>query len=255
MTLPTSSPTLETLLNHRSIRKFSDKPIAEDLLATIIEAGQMASSSSFMQAVSIIRVTDKQLRQHIRKICVQQPQTASPDTLKGHEYVGDCAEFLVFCMDNQRHQQLVPDSQLDWAEVVLIGAIDAGLVAQNVMVAAESVGLGGVYIGSIRNDLATLSDLLKLPPYVVPLFGMCLGYPEQNPVKRPRLPLTMLLSTNHYEPATTEQLEQYNQVVANYYHERGNDGLDWQKQIANTFAKPVRPAILPYLQSQGYAKR
>lgn len=253
--IPTSLPTLETLLNHRSIRKFSDKPIAEDLLVTLLQAGQMASSSSFMQAVSVIRVTDKQLRQQIRKICIQQPQTASSDTLKGHDYVENCAEFLVFCMDNQRHQQLVPDSQLDWTEIVLIGAIDAGLVAQNVMVASESVGLGGVYIGSIRNDLVTLSELLKLPTHVVPLFGMCLGYPEQNPAQRPRLPFTMLLSTNHYEPATTEQLEQYNQVVANYYHERGNDSLDWQQQIANTFAKPVRPSILPYLQSQGYAKR
>lgn len=249
------SPILDIMLNHRSIRKFTAQPIIDTLLHQLIEAGQMASTSSFMQAVSIIRVTDKALRQNIRKICVEAPQAASADTLKGHGYIESCAEFLVFCMDNHRHQQLVPDAQLDWTEVVLIGAIDAGLLAQNVMLAAESVGLGGVYIGSIRNDLATLSDLLQLPKHVVPLFGMCLGYPDQDPASRPRLPVEILLSTNHYQPANEAALENYNKIIADYYHQRGNAGLDWQKQIANTFAKPVRPHILNYLHSQGYAKR
>ncbi len=250
-----SATTLDTMLNHRSIRKFTAQPIEDTLLTKLIEAGQMASTSSFMQAVSIIRITDKALRQNIRKICVEMPQTAAPETLKGHGYVESCADFLIFCMDNQRHSQLVPDSQLDWTEIVLIGAIDAALLAQNVMLAAESVGLGGVYIGSIRNDLTTLSGLLQLPQHVVPLFGMCLGYPDQNPAIRPRLPMDMLLSTNQYQPASSEQLAQYNAVVAAYYHERGNEGLDWAKQISTTFAKPVRPHLLAYLNAQGYAKR
>lgn len=254
MTLPTSS-TLDTMFNHRSIRKFTDQPISDELLHKLIEAGQSASTSSFMQAVSIIRVTDKALRQNIRKICVEMPQDTLPDALKGHGYIEHCAEFLVFCMDNHRHAQLVPDAQLDWTEVVLIGAIDAGLLAQNLLLGAESVGLGGVYIGSIRNDLATLGELLGLPSHVVPLFGLCLGYPDQDPAIRPRLPVDMILSTNQYQPTTPDTLENYNKVVADYYEQRGNAGLDWTKQIANTFARPVRPDILAYLQSQGYAKR
>ena len=64
-----SKPALATALNHRSIRKFTDQPISTEILEAVIQAGQMASTSSFMQAVSVIRVTDPALRAQIRQIC------------------------------------------------------------------------------------------------------------------------------------------------------------------------------------------
>ena len=76
---------------------------------------------------------------------------------------------------------MFPDAQIDWAEVTLIGAVDAGIMAQNVLLAAESLGLGGVYIGALRNNAQKVSDVLNLPDYCVPLVGLCLGYPDQDP--------------------------------------------------------------------------
>ncbi len=257
-----SLPTLETLLNHRSIRKFTGEPISAEMLTAILEAGRAVSTSSFLQATSIVRVVDSAKRTAFRQISCDMTADEYAAALAegkrlGHGYVESCAEYLVFCMDAHRHHQLA-DVQTDWAEVALIGAIDAALMAQNVLAAAESLGLGGVYIGSLRNDIARASELLNLPKHVVPLFGLCLGHPDMtakiNQSQRPRLPLEVLVSTDSYQVASDTALTAYNEVVREYYQGRGLD-LDWKAQIANTFGSDVRPFMLEYLQSQGFLKR
>lgn len=257
-----SQPALETLLNHRSIRKFTGEPISDELLTSILEAGRAVSTSSFLQMASIIRVTDPKKRTAFRQISCEMNedeynQALSENKRLGHHYVETAAEFLVFCMDTHRHQQLTK-IQDDWTEVMLIGAVDGALMAQNVLAAAESLGLGGVYIGSLRNDIERASNLLELPQHVVPMFGLCLGYPDMtakvNQSQRPRLPLDVLVSQNTYQVASQDVLENYNEVVRDYYQSRGLD-LDWRGQIAATFGNPVRPFMLDYLQKQGFAKR
>lgn len=254
MTL-TSKPTLETVLNHRSIRKFTNQPISDDLLNTLYRAGMAGSTSGYLQSASIIRVTDKALRYQIRRVCAEA-QDAKEGEKYGHPYVEYSPEFLVFCMDSNRHQTLLPDAQIDWTEVVLVGAVDATIIAQNLLITAESLGLGGVYIGSLRNDIEKISELLKLPQGVVPLFGMCLGYPDQEPAMRPRLPNSVIVSENQYQPASIEQLEAFNETVKDYYQTlRNGSDMDWISQIKSYLAKPSRPEILPYLNKQGFAKR
>lgn len=250
---PASKSALETMLNHRSIRKFIEQAISETLVETLIQAGQMGSSSGFLQSASIIRVKNPDTRYQIRRICAQA-QDAKPGDSYGHAYVESAPEFWVFCMDNHRHQTLVPSAQIDWTEVTLVGAIDAAIMAQNILVAAESLGLGGVYIGSVRNDINRLSELLQLPSGVVPLFGLCLGYPDQNPEPRPRLPASLVVSTDTYQPASQSALTSYNDTVKAYYQGSRQADTDWINQIQNYLDQPSRPEILPYLQQQGYAK-
>ena len=245
-----SKPALATALNHRSIRKFTDQPISKEMLEAVIQAGQMASTSSFMQAVSVIRVTDPALRAQIRQICANAYQGKL-----GHHYVENCAEFLVFCIDTERYRQLAADIQIDWTEVLLTGAVDVGIFAQNVLLTAESLGLGGVFIGSLRNDLPQLSQILQLPKGVVPMVGMCLGYPDHDPGQRPRLPLSVVMSENRYRTATAEELAQYDEVVREYYQNRSKLDLTWTQQIRNNLCCEVRPSVLPYLQEQGFAKK
>ena len=249
-----SKPTLDTVLNHRSIRKFTQELISEELLNTLFSAGMAGSTSGYLQSASIIRVTDKQLRYDIRRICANA-KDAKEGEKYGHHYVENCAEFLIFCMDSNRHLTLLPEAQIDWTEVVLVGAVDATIIAQNLLVTAESLGLGGVYIGSVRNDIDKLSELLKLPKGVVPLFGMCLGYPDQDPAMRPRLPNSVIVSTNQYKPASKAELDAFNDTVKDYYSQLRHADMDWTSQIVNYLAKPSRPEILPYLNKQGFAKR
>ncbi len=245
-----SKPALATALNHRSIRKFTDQPISTEMLEAVIQAGQMASTSSFMQAVSVIRVTDPALRAQIRQICANAYQGKL-----GHHYVENCAEFLVFCIDTERYRQLAADIQIDWTEVLLTGAVDVGIFAQNVLLTAESLGLGGVFIGSLRNDLPQLSQILQLPKGVVPMVGMCLGHPDHDPGQRPRLPLSVVMVEKRYRTPTAEELAQYDEVVREYYQNRSKLDLTWTQQIRNNLCGEVRPSVLPYLQEQGFAKK
>lgn len=258
-----SLPTVETLLNHRSVRRYTGEPISEDMLNTILECGRAVSTSSFLQAVSVVRVVDPKKRTAFRQISNDLSEEKYNELLAagkrlGHDYVETCAEYLVFCMDGHRHAKLVPEAELDWTEVSLIGSIDAALMAQNMLAAAESLGLGGVYIGSLRNDIKRASELLALPKHVVPLFGLCLGHPDwdapMNQSQRPRLPLDTLVSVDSYKPADDETLAAYNETVKEYYGTRKID-MDWTAQIKATFGKPVRPFILPFLQEQGFNKR
>lgn len=259
----TSAPTLTTLLNHRSIRQYTGEKISDEQLAAILEAGRAVSTSSYLQAVSIIRVQDKAKRTIFRQISnnltAQKYQELTQKGKRlGHEYVETCSEYLVFCMDAYRHHKLVSTAQLDWTEVSLIGTIDAAIMAQNILAAAESLGLGGVYIGSLRNDIERASQTLDLPKHVVPLFGLCLGVPDMNAdinqSQRPRLPLDVLVSTDSYQKPSDHALRAYNDEVGAYYHQRGKQ-LDWVAQIEATFAKPVRPFILAYLNQQGFNQR
>ncbi|WP_413113247.1 oxygen-insensitive NADPH nitroreductase [Thaumasiovibrio sp. DFM-14] len=240
-----TNSTTETLLSHRSIRAFKDKAIDESMLTTILECGRAASTSSFIQCVSIIRVTDPLKRQQLAEYA------------GGQAYVANCAEFLVFCADFHRHTQIVPDAELGFTEQTLIGAVDGALVAQNCLTAAESFGLGGVYIGGIRNAPDLVSETLALPCHVIPLFGLCLGYPAENPGQKPRLPLSLMVHENQYQPMNSEVLEQYDRDVASYYIERtkGAKQHSWSEQMQNTLSKEARPFMKAFILSKGFSTR
>ncbi|MEG0009401.1 MAG: oxygen-insensitive NADPH nitroreductase [Aeromonas sp.] len=237
------NPTIDLILSHRSIRQFTVDPITAEQLDQILSAAQSASSSSFLQANSIIRVTDKGLR-------------ATLAELAGHQaYVAEAAEFLLFCADYQRHSQIVPDAQTGYAEQLLIGAIDGALMAQNALLAAQSLGLGGVYIGGIRNNVAVVSEAVGLPHLVIPLFGLCLGHPAQQPEQKPRLPRGLVVHENRYpEALDRELLAQYDHQIHDYYLARSgnNKQQTWSGQIKAILGKEARPFMLGFLHAKGF---
>lgn len=182
------TPTIELICGHRSIRHFTDEPISEAQREAIINSARATSSSSFLQCSSIIRITDKALREELVTLT------------GGQKHVAQAAEFWVFCADFNRHLQICPDAQLGLAEQLLLGVVDTAMMAQNALIAAESLGLGGVYIGGLRNNIEAVTKLLKLPQHVLPLFGLCLGWPADNPDLKPRLPASILVHENSYQP-------------------------------------------------------
>jgi nitroreductase len=113
---------------------------------------------------------------------------------------------LVFCADFNRISLSLeienqPVKNLDSVEPFLIATVDTALFAQNVMIASESVGLGGVFIGGIRNKPDQVCELLTIPDYVYPVFGMCLGYPDPHKIneQKPRLPLKAIIHEDQKE--------------------------------------------------------
>lgn len=237
--------TIATICGHRSIRAFTDQKISPELLDVIIAAAQQAPSSSFLQAVSVVRITDKVLRKNIMRLAAEQP------------YIESAAEFFVFCADFNRHMQIVPEAKTGFVEHLIIGTVDAALMGQNALIAAESLGLGGVYIGAVRNHPAEIGELLELPHLVIPLFGLCLGYPAQEPQIKPRLPQALVIHENRYHPVNQTLLAEYDETIRSYYASRSSNNKDqsWSSQIRSILSKEARPFMLSYLQQQGYCKK
>lgn len=156
---------IKLLNSHRSIRKFTDQEIPRGLLLELIQAGQAAATSSHVQAYTVIHVKNPDNREAIAELA------------GGQGYVASSAAFLVFCADMKRPTEASARTganvERGMTEQLLVATVDTALMAQNVAVAAESEGLGICYIGGIRNNPEAVSELLRLPAHVYPVFGMC----------------------------------------------------------------------------------
>ncbi|CAH1192400.1 MULTISPECIES: oxygen-insensitive NADPH nitroreductase [Paenibacillus] len=243
--------TISLLHNHASVRSFTNKPLTEDQREAIFKAASQTSSSSLLQAVSIIRITNPDLRKKVMQLSMDQP------------YIEEAAEFWIFCADFNRNHQIAPVVDIEYIEFLLVGTFDAGLMAQNALTAAESMGLGGVFIGAVRANINELSDLLKLPKYVIPLVGLCLGTPAgDKPGLKPRLPQSMVLQENQYQPLDQEKLAIYDEAMLRYYESRPvmapftvKKVKGWSDHIQDHLQRSTLPQMMNYLNKQGYAKK
>lgn len=241
------NPTIERLKSHRSIRKFQDRRIPRELFEELIRAGQSAATSSHVQAYSIIHVVDPKNRETLAELS------------GGQRYVAECSDFLVFCADMKRATDAAERAGAEvirgMTEQLLVASIDAALVAQNVATAAESEGLGLCYIGGIRNNPAEVSELLRLPDHVYPVFGMCLGYPDQNPEVKPRLPLASILKEDYYQDECDPELvAEFDATMHSYYQARtgGNKDTTWSEQLKPLFTSKLRPHMRDFLRGKGF---
>lgn len=238
--------TLELMLSHRSIRKFTDQLVDAHHLDSIIRAAQAASTSSFLQAYSIIDVKDQVVRTQLKKLCGDQ------------EYVEKAPVFLVFCGDMHRIKTVCDATyESGWTEAFIIATVDAALAGQNAMLAAESLGLGGVYIGGIRNHPQEVSQRLKLPEEVYPLFGMCLGYPDQEPEIKQRLPKPIVYHVDYYSEMDEATLEAYDTKISDYYAKRTKGKIrdTWSESVNKKFSQEKREHMLKFLQDRGFIKK
>ncbi|HEB97281.1 MAG TPA: oxygen-insensitive NADPH nitroreductase [Sedimenticola thiotaurini] len=238
---------IRLLRAHRSIRRFQQRPVPPELVEELVRAGQAASTSSFIQACTLIQVNDPADRERLAEYA------------GGQSCVATAPLFLVFCADMQRHRLACDMNGVEmlsgYTEQFITATVDCALLAQNLMVAAEAVGLGGVYIGGIRNRIAAVAELLALPELVYPVFGMCLGWPDQDPEIKPRLPLEVVLKQDRYDDSGDRgRIAGYDRVVEQYYANRlGSDKrTTWSRQMAGMLEKEARPHMLPFLRERGF---
>lgn len=242
--------TIELLQSHRSIRKFKDAPLSDETVQEIIKSGQAAATSSNVQAVTVIQVTNDHSRQALAELAGGQP------------YVATAGAFFVFCADLHRSAAACESQGGTFSEGMtehfMIATIDVALFAQNCVVAAESLGLGICYIGGLRNNPQGVADLLELPNQVYPVFGLCIGEPAQNPEIKPRLPLSAVLMQERYSDA--EQLNlvaDYDQSIQHYYQTRtgGNKSSTWSEEMKALVGKESRPHMKGFLAGKGFTMR
>ncbi|GEN27143.1 NADPH-dependent oxidoreductase [Halovibrio variabilis] len=236
---------IELLKSHRSIRKFSDRPIPRETLLELIKAGQGAATSSHVQAYTVIHVKNQANREQIAELA------------GGQGYIATCADFLVFCADMKRPTEASERTGANvvrgMTEQLLVATVDTALMAQNVVVAAESEGLGICYIGGIRNNPQAVSDLLRLPAHVYPVFGLCLGYPEDEPEVKPRLPVEAVLKEDYYTE-DSEQVKAFDTTMQAYYQARSNSNkdTDWSHNLTPLFDNKLRPHMRDFLIKRGF---
>jgi len=241
---------IELLQSHRSIRKFDDRPIDQETINTIIASGQAAATSSNVQATTVIQVSDPQVREKLAAAA------------GGQKYVETSGAFFVFCADLKRSAQACEQQGGEYSrgmtEHFIIATVDVALFAQNCTIAAESLGMGICYIGGLRNNPAEVSELLQLPDDVYPVFGLCIGYPEQDPEIKPRLPLDAILMQNTYdENVLASGITAYDKSLGLYYRTRtgGIKESSWSEEMRVLVGKESRPHMRRFLESKGFTMK
>lgn len=191
----------DTLLNHRTIRKYTNDPIPDQILQYILEAGTRASTTGNMQVYSIIVTTDKPIKEQLAPCHFNQPMVKMAPVV------------LTFCADFNRFSKWCrlrkADPGFDNFLSFMTAAIDALLVAQNVCVAAEDAGLGICYLGTTTYMAGKIIEILELPRGVVPVTTVTLGYPGEHPGLTDRLPLEAVVHREKYGDYSEEDIDHY----------------------------------------------
>jgi nitroreductase len=254
---------LRLLGSHRSIRKYKADSIDDSLLDNILNSARQAPTSSNLQAYSLIVVKDPEKKKTLSHLCGDQP------------WVGSCPVFIAICPDLHRLDQVckIRDYKMvdQYIELLIMAIVDASLVAENILVAAEGSGLGGCMIGAIRNNPADVCTLLKLPEKVFPLVGLCLGYPDQEPMIKPRLMSQAVIHHEHYgESNLADLIKEYDRIVKATGLYDGpsrkvvspdsravsDDDYSWGEHIARRLAstdpRATRAHMRRFLESRGF---
>jgi nitroreductase len=224
--LPEWNSTLETLLAHRSVRAFSERPLPDGLLETLIAAAQSAPNSSNLQTWSVVAVRDPERKARISVLAADQAHIRHAPLL------------LVWLADLARLEAVaaragVQPEGLHYLETFLVGIIDAALAAQNAVVALESLDLGSVYIGAIRNAPEQIAAELALPPHVLPVFGLCVGYadPTRPAEVKPRLPQSVVLHHERYDAqAQPAGVSLYDEILSEFQARQGQSEAGWTRR-------------------------
>lgn len=242
--------TIKLQLSHKSIRAFTDEQLSAEQVDTLINVAQRTSTSSFMQAYSIVGVTDPEKKKALAEVGNQ-------------EYIADASHVFVMVVDQRRNSQIAEENGKDpqilhSMDKFMSGYADAVLAAQNILLAAESMKLGGVFLGSLLNDAPKVAEIIKAPEYTFPVLGIAIGYPDQEPQLKPRLPQHFMYSENEYtvpQENLNDQLQDYDEIVTQYYDLRNaNRRLDsWTNLVTNYSQNQgeKRAKVLEQIKDQG----
>lgn len=246
-----SSETTRILHQRVSVRRYADRPVPDEAVDAVLRAAFRAPTSSNIQAYSVVAVRERETCRRLSVVTANQV------------HVAETPVFLAFCADISRmesalsrHGHDLDDNNL---ELGLVSSVDAALVGMSAYLAAESLGLQGVMIGAVRNDPVEVAGILGLPRRVFCVFGMCLGWPDEAPPQKPRMPYEAMVHRERYGTHrdgldAESALEAYDAELASHYRATGRKTTDrsWTDQIDQTFAAPRRDNLREALRARGF---
>jgi nitroreductase len=247
---------LAHLLDHRSVRAYLPDPLPAGTIETLVAAAQSAASSSNLQVWSVVAVEDPDRKARLAQLAGSQ------------KHIVEAPLLLVWLIDFDRLTHIaekrgVAANAIDYIETFLLGAVDTSLAAQNAVVALESLGLGSVYIGGIRNHPVQVAAELDLPSRMFPLFGLVVGKPdpERPAAVKPRLPQASVLfrETYGWSDRQDQAVRLYNDRLREFQHEQRMPERDWMDLVGDRTRGPEsmagRHALRDILETLGFELR
>jgi nitroreductase len=224
------------------------------LIELLVAAAQSAPSSSNLQAMSIIVVEDRDRMRRLSKLAA------------GQRHVAEAPLLLMFIADLSRLREICTRltgsaEGLDYVETFIVALTDAAFAAQNTLVALESLGLGGCYIGAMRNHPREVAAELGLPPGAFAVFGLTIGYPDpavETGVK-PRLAQQIVLHRERYHHADSTDIASYDETMRAFRLDQLMSDIAWSRQAANRVGSASglmgRHVLRETLQAMGFELR
>jgi nitroreductase/FMN reductase [NAD(P)H] len=246
---------LARMAEHRSHRKYSDRPVAPELLRLLLACALSAPSKSDLQQADVVHIAD---RSKIKAIA---------DGIPDMPWIANAPVFLVFCGNNRRIRQIGEWRSKpfvnDHLDHFMNAAVDAGLVMMNFIRATEAAGLGACPISAVRNRSAEVSRLIGLPDHVFPVAGLCVGYPAEEGRVTPRLSLEVTVHTDRYdETGVKEKIDAYDRrrdARMPYRKQRNPERFEsagfygWSEDKARQYAVPERADFGAFIRSKGFS--
>lgn len=248
--------TIAGLLSRRSLRRYEDRAVPDELLDVLLACAQSAPTKSNLQQYAIVVVSDTEVRARLQPLC---PAT---------DWLATCPVFLAFCVDMRRNQRIADIRGHDHAnnnmDTFLNAVVDAAMAMQCFISAAESAGLGCAPISEVRNNIAEFSDVLDLPDGVFPIAGLTAGWPAQPGYINQRLPSSLVVHRNRYDDVNLEAgVEDYDRRRHEIFPvppsgQRHTDKYGvaevctWSENVARQLSISERSGFREFLRSRGF---
>lgn len=255
-TPPELPNTIAELLARRCIRRYTDDPVPEALLDTLLACAQSAPTKSNLQQYSIIVTTDHAQRMKLADL--------NPDT--GHMHY--CPVFLTFCADMRRAKRLTERHGYEYAsnnmDTFLNATVDAALAMQCFVTAAEAAGLGCAPISQVRNRMAEFCAALDIPDGVFPIAGLTLGWPAWEGRMNARLPQSAVIHREKYDDTNLDtvvdaydaQRHESNPITPEGQRHADIYGVSenctWSENVARQLSVAERSGFREFLSNNGF---
>lgn len=214
--------TMRLLFERSSCRSFLDKKIPENVLSLVLEAGTHAATAGNLQPYSIIRIENEETKRKLAEICEQS-------------FIGKAPVLLLFCLDLHRNErwaelETAPYTATSSFRHFWVSFQDTMICAQNICTAADSMGLGSVYIGTVIDKPSEIQAMFKLPKGVFPVVLVCMGYPTKRMKPRNKLGAKVVAHSECYrEMKDQEIIEAYDQKYSDEKHQSAKLGISEER--------------------------
>ena len=211
----------------RTIRKYSNKEIPENLLREMLESAMRAPTTGNMQLYSAVVTTGKEVKQKLTPCHFNQPQVMSS------------AAVITFCADYNRFIKWCESSDAvpgyNNFQSFMTAALDAAIFAQQFNTIAELNGLGCCYLGTTTYNAEEIAAVLNLPPMVVPIITITVGYPDDKAAQVERLPISGIIHRDTYHDYSAEEIKEIHREKESLEVNKGYVAENGKKTLAQVF--------------------